>query len=162
MRALMGRIGAPRHMSSAAATLAAKDRFAARHLGPRESDHAAMLEAVGVDSIDDIVRKTVPSQILLDKALDLGKYTPVRLSSAHSAQAHHHHRRSPMPPLTVAALALAGAPNSPPPSPPASPTQASSPPPPPSPAILLTFAGLAATSTITLAPLVALRLAGPR
>jgi len=63
-------------MSSAAATLAAKDRFAARHLGPRESDHAAMLEAVGVDSIDDIVRKTVPSQILLDRALDLGKYSP--------------------------------------------------------------------------------------
>ena len=77
-----------------------------------------MLETVGVDSIDDIVRKTVPSQILLDKALDLGKYTPVRLSSAHSAQAHHHHhhhRSRPMPPLTVAALALAGAPNSPPP-----------------------------------------------
>jgi hypothetical protein len=162
VRALMGRIGAPRHMSSAAAALAAKDRFAARHLGPRESDHASMLETVGVDSIDDIVRKTVPSQILLDKALDLGKYTPVRLSSAHSAQAHHHHRRSPMPPLTVAALALAGAPNSPPPSPPASPTQTSSPSPPPSPAILLTFTGLAATSTITLAPLVALRLAGPR
>ena len=92
MRALMGRIGAPRHMSSAAATLAAKDRFAARHLGPRESDHASMLEAVGVDSIDDIVRKTVPSQILLDRALDLGKYSPVRLSSAHSAQ------RPPPPP----------------------------------------------------------------
>ena len=106
VRALMGRTGAPRHMSSAAAALAAKDRFAARHLGPRESDHAAMLETVGVDSIDDIVRKTVPSQILLDKALDLGKYTPVRLSSAHSAQAHHHHHhrrsapchRSPSPP----------------------------------------------------------------
>ena len=159
VRALMGRTGAPRHMSSAAAALAAKDRFAARHLGPRESDHAAMLETVGVDSIDDIVRKTVPSQILLDKALDLGKYTPVRLSSAHSAQAHHHHCRSrPMPPLTVAALALAGAPNSPPASPPASPPPTSSPP--PSPAILLTSAGLAATSTQ--APLVALRLAGPR
>jgi len=106
----MGRIGAPRHMSSAAATLAAKDRFAARHLGPRESDHASMLEAVGVDSIDDIVRKTVPSQILLDRALDLGKYSPVRLSSAHSAQ-----RPPPPPPadatpLTTAALALADAP----------------------------------------------------
>ena len=114
MRALMGRIGAPRHMSSAAATLAAKDRFAARHLGPRESDHAAMLEAVGVDSIDDIVRKTVPSQILLDRALDLGKYSPVRLSSAHSAQ-------TPPPP-----------PPSPPPMPPPSP-----PPPSPSPTPIL-------------------------
>ena len=163
VRALMGRTGAPRHMSSAAAALAAKDRFAARHLGPRESDHAAMLETVGVDSIDDIVRKTVPSQILLDKALDLGKYTPVRLSSAHSAQAPPPPPPSlrRMPPLTVAALALAGAPNSPPPSPPASPTPTSSSPP-PSPAMLLTFAGLAATSTSTQAPLVALRLAGPR
>ena len=64
-------------MSSAASALAAKDRFAERHLGPRDSDHAAMLQTVGVDSLDDIVRKTVPSQILLDRALDLGKYSPV-------------------------------------------------------------------------------------
>ena len=36
-----------------------------------------MLQTVGVDSLDHIVRKTVPSQILLDRALDLGKYSPV-------------------------------------------------------------------------------------
>ena len=160
VRALMGRTGAPRHMSSAAAALAAKDRFAARHLGPRESDHAAMLETVGVDSIDDIVRKTVPSQILLDKALDLGKYTPVRLSSAHSAQAHHlHHRRS-------AACHRSPSPPSPSPAPQLPAALAAG----------LATSNLFTTTTITShsshvcgpschqhsAPLVALRLAGPR
>ena len=140
MRALMGRIGAPRHMSSAAATLAAKDRFAARHLGPRESDHAAMLEAVGVDSIDDIVRKTVPSQILLDRALDLGKYSPVRLSSAHSAQTPPPPPPSPppMPPPSPPPPSPSPTPNPPPPSPPPSPVSPPSPPPPsPPPAVLL-------------------------
>ena len=163
VRALMGRTGAPRHMSSAAAALAAKDRFAARHLGPRESDHAAMLETVGVDSIDDIVRKTVPSQILLDKALDLGKYTPVRLSSAHSAQAHHHHHRR------SAACHRSPSPPSPSPAPP-TPRRPSRRPRRLQPLhhhhhhqpFFFTFAGLAATSTSTQAPLVALRLAGPR
>ena len=74
----MRRLAAPRsaRQMSATAALAAKDRFAPRHLGPRESDYAAMLETVGVDSIDEMVRKTVPSQIMLQKALDLGKYSP--------------------------------------------------------------------------------------
>jgi len=67
---------AARQLASAASALGAKDRFDVRHLGPRESDHAAMLQTVGVDSIEDIVSKTVPSQILLQKALDLGKYSP--------------------------------------------------------------------------------------
>ena len=73
---------AARQLASAASALGAKDRFDVRHLGPRESDHAAMLQTVGVDSIEEIVTKTVPSQILLQKALDLGKYSPVRAKAA--------------------------------------------------------------------------------
>jgi len=66
-----------RHMSSSVSTppLAALDRFEPRHLGPRESDLPDMLATIGVASMDELVTKTVPSQILLDRALDLGKYT---------------------------------------------------------------------------------------
>jgi len=55
--------------------LAAKDRFEPRHNGPRPSDIPEMLETIGVDSVESLVRKTVPSQILLDRALNLGKYS---------------------------------------------------------------------------------------
>ena len=58
------------------ASLAALDRFAPRHLGPRPSDLPSMLETVGVGSLEELVTKTVPSQIMLDRALDLGKYSP--------------------------------------------------------------------------------------
>eukprot|EP00966_Prymnesium_polylepis_P175982 4073365-Prymnesium_polylepis.1 len=35
-----------------------------------------MLSTIGVSSVDELITKTVPSQILLQRALDLGKYTP--------------------------------------------------------------------------------------
>merc|ERR1719253_1095264 len=35
-----------------------------------------MLSTIGVASVDELITKTVPSQILLQNALDLGKYTP--------------------------------------------------------------------------------------
>ena len=35
-----------------------------------------MLDTVGVSTVDELIRKTVPSQIMLDRALDLGKYSP--------------------------------------------------------------------------------------
>lgn len=55
--------------------LASKDRFEPRHNGPRAGDIPEMLETIGIDSVETLVRKTVPSQILLDRALDLGKYS---------------------------------------------------------------------------------------
>ena len=64
-----------RHLSTAP-PLASLDRFAPRHLGPRDSDLPDMLATVGVSSMDELVTKTVPSQILLNRALDLGKYSP--------------------------------------------------------------------------------------
>ena len=67
---------AQRQSSSAAAVLAAKDRFEPRHNGPRDSDVPEMLATIGVSSVEELVTKTVPSQILLQRALDLGKYSP--------------------------------------------------------------------------------------
>lgn len=41
--------------------------FAYRHIGPREEDVKDMLEAVGVDSIDELISQTVPDQIRSEK-----------------------------------------------------------------------------------------------
>ncbi|MEO3473007.1 aminomethyl-transferring glycine dehydrogenase [Roseomonas sp. CAU 1739] len=54
-------------MTSALDTLAvleAGDAFAPRHIGPSESEIAAMLQVVGASSLDDLAAKTVPAAIL--------------------------------------------------------------------------------------------------
>ncbi|WP_452222922.1 aminomethyl-transferring glycine dehydrogenase [Lacinutrix chionoecetis] len=45
--------------------------FALRHIGPREEDQKLMLEAIGVDSLDQLVYETVPDDIRLKGDLDL-------------------------------------------------------------------------------------------
>src|SRR5829696_5832369 len=47
------------------------DMFQTRHIGPRERDLPAMLETIGVSSIDQLVRETVPGSIRLERPLDL-------------------------------------------------------------------------------------------
>lgn len=47
------------------------DIFSARHIGPREEDVPAMLEAIGVSSLDELIEKTVPASIKLEKPLSL-------------------------------------------------------------------------------------------
>lgn len=47
------------------------DSFAYRHIGPREEDVQAMLQAVGVDSIDELIGQTVPKDIRLKGDLNL-------------------------------------------------------------------------------------------
>ncbi|MBT6138809.1 MAG: aminomethyl-transferring glycine dehydrogenase [Rhodospirillaceae bacterium] len=46
--------------------------FIARHIGPRDSDLAEMLEVVGASSIDDLIDRTVPKGIRSDAPLNLG------------------------------------------------------------------------------------------
>ncbi|HUQ07819.1 MAG TPA: aminomethyl-transferring glycine dehydrogenase [Kofleriaceae bacterium] len=48
------------------------DVFAPRHLGPRDSDQVAMLAALGLQSLDELADATVPADIRLGRALDLG------------------------------------------------------------------------------------------
>ena len=45
--------------------------FADRHIGLSKSEQKEMLAEVGVSSIDELVEKTVPSQIRLTSELDL-------------------------------------------------------------------------------------------
>src|SRR5574344_507888 len=45
--------------------------FAQRHIGPREKDIKEMLSALKVDSMEELVKQTVPENILLKKDLEM-------------------------------------------------------------------------------------------
>ena len=47
------------------------DTFAPRHIGPRGDDVAAMLKAVGAESLDTLIDEAIPASIRLDGPLDL-------------------------------------------------------------------------------------------
>jgi len=47
------------------------DKFVNRHNGPRTSELPGMLKVIGVDSLDQLIDKTVPENIRLDKPLRL-------------------------------------------------------------------------------------------
>jgi glycine dehydrogenase len=47
------------------------DKFVNRHNGPRESELPQMLKVIGVESLSELIDKTVPSNIRLEKPLDL-------------------------------------------------------------------------------------------
>ena len=53
------------------AALEAADGFVARHIGPSESDIAAMLHEVGAATLEDLAAKTVPPAIRTNQAMDL-------------------------------------------------------------------------------------------
>ena len=67
--------------ASDVAALASKDRFAPRHIGPRAADLPAMLKTVGVESMEELISKTVPASIRASKELDLGN--PFETKNAH-------------------------------------------------------------------------------
>jgi glycine dehydrogenase len=50
-----------------------KDGFAARHIGPPPAAQREMLAALGVSSLDALVREVVPKDILLEQPLALGE-----------------------------------------------------------------------------------------
>ena len=47
------------------------DAFALRHLGPRENDLPKMLDTIGVETLDQLIFETIPSDIRLKKPLEL-------------------------------------------------------------------------------------------
>ena len=51
--------------------LHARHTFSGRHIGPGPEDVAAMLEVIGVDSIDELIDRTVPDDVRLRERLDL-------------------------------------------------------------------------------------------
>ena len=57
--------------------------FASRHIGPSSEAAATMLQALGYDSLSDLVDDAVPASIRQDHALDL----PAAMSEAEALQA---------------------------------------------------------------------------
>src|SRR5262249_12062319 len=53
------------------AALEAADSFVARHIGPSETDIAAMLHTVGAATLDELATRTVPPAIRSNRALEL-------------------------------------------------------------------------------------------
>ena len=51
--------------------LDSNNEFSARHIGPTGKDQKEMLDAIGVDSLDSLIKKTIPEAIFTDKPLDL-------------------------------------------------------------------------------------------
>jgi glycine dehydrogenase len=49
----------------------ATDRFITRHVGPRNQEIEEMLRKIGVSSLDELIDKTIPESIKLDKPLDI-------------------------------------------------------------------------------------------
>jgi glycine dehydrogenase len=47
------------------------DSFALRHLGPRENDVTTMLDTIGVETLDQLIYETIPSDIRLKNPLEL-------------------------------------------------------------------------------------------
>jgi glycine dehydrogenase len=47
------------------------NNFKSRHIGPREEEVASMLKRIGVNSLDELIDKTVPENIRLRKPLNL-------------------------------------------------------------------------------------------
>jgi glycine dehydrogenase len=58
--------------------LSTTDHFVTRHIGPSDDERAAMLEAVGASSMDELINQTIPADIRNEKELDtpaaLGEY----------------------------------------------------------------------------------------
>ncbi|MDR2187136.1 MAG: aminomethyl-transferring glycine dehydrogenase [Azonexus sp.] len=48
-----------------------RDEFSARHIGPNAAETAAMLAAIGVASLDDLIDQTIPAAIRLPADLEL-------------------------------------------------------------------------------------------
>ncbi|MBP0123422.1 MAG: aminomethyl-transferring glycine dehydrogenase [Candidatus Nitrotoga sp.] len=61
------------------------DKFVDRHNGPRESDVRAMLDKIGVVSVDELIDRTIPSAIRLKQ--------PLRLPIGMSEYQYHSHLR---------------------------------------------------------------------
>jgi glycine dehydrogenase len=50
-----------------------KAEFSKRHIGPNKKETAAMLTSIGVNSMDELIEKTVPSSIRLQHPLNTGE-----------------------------------------------------------------------------------------
>lgn len=49
------------------------DKFENRHIGPRPEDREKMLKVIGVRTMEELIDKTIPDDIRLDRELDVGQ-----------------------------------------------------------------------------------------
>src|SRR5688572_25528570 len=63
---------APPASKPAANPFGPTDTFVRRHIGPDDVDVAAMLDALGVASLEELTAKTVPASIRLQQPLNIG------------------------------------------------------------------------------------------
>ena len=62
------------------------NNFSLRHIGINESDLPKMLKSIGVESVDELINKTIPTQILLKHPLDLAPAMTEREFANHITQ----------------------------------------------------------------------------
>ena len=48
-----------------------KDEYQKRHIGPREADLNKMLQTIGVESMEDLIAKTIPRNIRLKEDINI-------------------------------------------------------------------------------------------
>ncbi len=63
----------PAHTPSPLHSLEDHGEFVMRHIGPRDEQVQGMLQQIGIESLDELVRRTIPGAIRLDSALDLAE-----------------------------------------------------------------------------------------
>nr|MDA3821599.1 aminomethyl-transferring glycine dehydrogenase [Bacteroidales bacterium] len=49
------------------------DKFSNRHIGPRKHEISQMLETIGINSVDELIKKTIPSSILAPEKIHLNE-----------------------------------------------------------------------------------------
>src|SRR5689334_1677069 len=69
----MTTVAAPPDARIDASILKPSDTFVHRHIGPSPEDVRQMLDAIGADSLDELVEQTVPASIRLNRLLNLGE-----------------------------------------------------------------------------------------
>jgi glycine dehydrogenase len=63
-----------------------KDMLKGRHIGVSEKDEALMLQTIGVNSLDELIKQTIPSDIRLQQPLELPEPLTERQYAAHIAE----------------------------------------------------------------------------
>ena len=48
-----------------------QNEFSGRHIGPNQSEAAAMLKEIGVSSLEELISKTIPDAIRIKSDLDV-------------------------------------------------------------------------------------------
>ncbi|MDR2918307.1 MAG: aminomethyl-transferring glycine dehydrogenase [Tannerella sp.] len=61
-------------------------KFVNRHIGVTEKDEASMLQTIGMQSIDELINQTIPSNIRLKKSMELPESMTEREFSEHIAE----------------------------------------------------------------------------